>query len=156
MSKWLHPFLGAVLGTIIAWVSVPRIEALVYLSIPVSRWFEVHGVAISDTVMGESAHVAVDREIHRPFTASWTVKLRRELGNGFTAVCARHGKNDYRPGSTLPPDTDLRWWMAIPPNPECRRIAPGRYIVTILWNVEAEGLPPKVVRAESNLFEIRP
>ena len=156
MRRWLHPFLGAVLGTMIAWISVPKIESLVYLLVPVSRWFEVHGVSVSDTAMGSSPKVTVDRQIHRPFTGSWTVTLRRELGDGFTAVCTRNGRNDYRPGSALPADTDLRWWMAIPPGPECRRITPGRYIVTILWRVEAEGLPSKVVRAESNVFEIRP
>ncbi len=155
MKKRLLPLVGIALGTIIAWTSVTRLEALIYFAFPVTRWFEVRSLSVSDARPGESPLIRVDRVIHRPFSANWTVTLRRQRGGGFTVVCTRHGRSDYLPGSTLPEETNLNWWMAIPPNQPCREIQPGRYVVTIEWRVEADSLPPKAARIESNVFEVR-
>ena len=69
-------------------------------------------------------------------------------------VCARSGQNDYLPSSVLPGETDIDWWMNIPFNPPCPDLPVGRYILTMVWIVSVEGMPPKVLRRQSNVFEV--
>lgn len=156
MRSLLLPISGAVIGTAAAWLAMPWAGALVNAAIPASRWFEVATIAVEDAATGESPLVEVERTIRRPFTGHWTVTLRRENGEGYAAFCTRNGRNDYRPGASPPVGKDLDWWMGIPANAPCPALSPGRYIVTIAWTLEIPGLEPKVVRAESNVFEVTP
>ena len=38
MKHWLFPVLGIALGTLIAWMTVAKVDALAHLAIPLSRW----------------------------------------------------------------------------------------------------------------------
>ena len=147
---------GVLLGAFIAWLAVPWVEAVFFYSIPASRWFEVESIGVADAASGEPHRVEVDRRIKQAFTASWTVTVRREVEEGYAPVCARSGRSDYLPDSVFPVDTDINWWMNIPPGPSCPDLAVGRYILTMVWIISVEGMPPKVVREESNVFEVTP
>lgn len=155
MRKMILPTIGTIIGTALAWVTIPLVGNVIDLVVPTSRWLDVGGITVQDADLGESPHVSVVRTINRPFTAEWTVTLRRETPGGHATFCARHGRDDYRVDSALPSGTDLDWWMDIPSNNlPCPAIPPGRYIVTVLWTLQIPGLNPKVVRAESNTFKI--
>ncbi len=38
MKRWLFPVLGFALGTLIAWLTVAKVDALAHLAIPLWRW----------------------------------------------------------------------------------------------------------------------
>lgn len=154
MRAMTLPLIGIVVGTAIAWLAMPWTGAAIVSAIPTSRWFEVSAIEVADAPRGASPAVRVERAIRRAFTGHWTVTLRQETGEGYASFCARHGRNDYRVDAVLPERTDLDWWMDVPANTPCPAIPPGRYIVTIAWTLEIPGLAPKVVRAESNVFEV--
>ncbi|WP_111429113.1 hypothetical protein [Rhodobacteraceae bacterium DSL-40] len=155
MKRWHFALFGILLGTATAWLLYPSASSVVLRAMSGDRWFHVHSVDIEDAVVGDSPVVHVVREIRRPFTASWIVTLRRRNGADFAVFCAREGRNDYRPSAVLPAETDLNWWMNIPPNPNCPGLLPGTYILSMSWSIEVSGLPPKVMRIESNEFEVR-
>lgn len=155
MRRLTAPLIGVLIGTIVAWMGIPTVDAWLDVVIPAKRWFEVRDIRVANARVDQSPAMVVDRVIHKPFTANWTVSLRRETEDGYALFCARHGRNDYRVGSTLPKGLDLEWWMDIPANPRCPAIPPGRYIVTVAWTLEIPGLEPKTVRAASNVFEVR-
>ena len=131
-----------------------RRDELIFLAVPTSRWFEVSAIEVATPVTTASPRVRVDRTIHRPFTAVWTATIRQESGVGYAQFCSRNGRNDYLPDAVLPPETDLNWWLAIPPNAPCPALPPGRYVLSIVWQIETEGPPIRVLRAESNVFVV--
>lgn len=155
MRRSYFPFFGFLLGTFVAWwvypVAAPFLKAL----LPIEWWFEVRSVEVRSTRLGEMPRVLVDRSIRRPFTANWIVTVRRSEEEGFAAVCSREGRDDYRPLAELPNETDLNWWLDVPPNEACPVLIPGRYIVTFAWQIEIEGISPRVVRFDSNIFEVK-
>lgn len=123
---------------------------------PVSAWFEVASVNVTDAHVGQRHNVIVNRTINRDFAADWTVTVRRIWPNGeMEAVCARSSRNDYRAGTPTPEGKTLRWWMDVPPNEPCDPYAPGKYIVSMLWTLH---LPDgdRDVRADSNIFNVLP
>ena len=156
MRRFLNPLIGALVGTCIAWMVIPRLETLIHLSIPLARWFVVESIVVADARTGVSNEVALKRAINRPFSATWTVTLMRLTRDGFAHFCSRHGQNDYRPEAVLPPYTDIDWWMNVPANPTCGRLPPGRYVLNIVWRLRVPGLQGKEVRVQSNDFEVLP
>jgi hypothetical protein len=154
MRQWHFPVCGFLLGTIAAWTIYPVTIPYLKQIVPIEFWFEVRSVVVSPVQAGEIPHVQVDRMIRRPFTANWIVTLRRGEGDGFSVYCSRQGRNDYRPFAELPPETDLNWWMDIPPKDKCPVLLPGTYIVTFAWQIEIEGIAPRIVRIDSNIFEV--
>lgn len=120
---------------------------------PASFWFEVERVHVFDTRDGRSPAMYVDRTIRRPFVARWLVTVMREGRDGFfsTYCPPAPGRNDYRPGSGLPDELDLEWWIA----PAKCALIPGRYQVRTVWTMEFPGImPEKQVRATSNIFTV--
>jgi hypothetical protein len=154
MRQWHFPVCGVLLGTVAAWMIYPAAVPYLKQIVPIAFWFEVRSVEVSSIHAGEIPRVQVDRTIRRPFTAEWIVTLRRMEEDGFSVFCSRQGRNDYRPFAELPAQTDLNWWMDIPPNEQCPPLVPGNYIMTFAWQVEIEGIPPRSVRIDSNIFEV--
>jgi len=154
MRRIVLPLIGAVVGTMAAWIVVPWTGMLMDAAVPASRWFKVQEIQIGNVKAGSSPLMRVDRIINRNFTGHWTLTLRRETGEGYAAFCTRHGRNDYHVGSVVPRESNLDWWMEVPPNPPCPEIPPGQYMVSMSWTLEIPGFPPKVVRADSNVFEV--
>lgn len=155
MKARLNPLIGAIIGTFVAWVAAPWIESGLWMVVPASRWLEVHSIEVANSRIGSGILLRVDQEVHRSFAASWTVTLHQEVHRGFAPFCTRHGRNEYRAESQLPPETDLNWWMDVPPNPPCKELRPGNYLVTFTWTLDIPGVPQKVIRAESNIFEVK-
>lgn len=156
MTTVFQPLVGLALGALVVLAVLPRAEDIALLLYPASRWLEINAVRVGSVAAGGSPRMTVERSINRPFRATWTVSVRRMTRSGHTLVCTRHGDNDYRPGSVPPADTDLNWWLAVPPNEPCPPMAPGQYFVTIVWVIMADGMPSRTVRAESNVFEVTP
>lgn len=154
MSRWLLPILGIVLGTFTVWYVFPRLPINYPANAPTDHWFEVTSVEVSSAAVGTIPKARVTRLIHRPFTANWIVTLRKRNGSGFLSYCVRKGTNDYRPYARLPESTDINWWMEIPPNPACPELVPGEYILTLSWELQIDGVEAKVVKVESNVFEV--
>lgn len=155
MRRWYFPVFGFVLGTFVAWWVYPVATPLLKALLPIEWWFDVRSVQINSVQSGEVPRVRVARSIRRPFTANWIVTVRRSEDNGFETFCSREGRSDYRPFSELPAHTDLNWWLGIPPNDPCPAMIPGRYLVTFAWQIEVEGISPRVVRFDSNIFEVK-
>lgn len=121
--------------------------------VPAEFWFEVRSVHIHDTVAGVSPRMDLDRVIRRPFSARWIVTVMRERPEGgFFTHCSAAGVHDYRPENVLPPDLDLDWWTW----PRVCELRPARYRVHAAWYLQIDGWPPKTVRTQSNVFEVRP
>lgn len=154
MRKWSRPLIGAAIGTLVAWVTVPRVEDIIYRALPVDRWFAVQALWVDNAKVGDSLPVRIELDVKRPFTANWITTLRKQQGDSFSVFCTRRGRADYQPRTAMPSDADLDWIMDIPLNPPCDELSPGRYVVSIVWLVEVEGRPPKVARVESNVFEV--
>ena len=149
--------ISVLLGTLIAWSTIPRLETTVLMLTPPTRWFEVTEFHVEDARVGESPRMRVGRVIRRPVTADRTITVRRILTDGrSTTVCSRHGVRDLMPASVLPPDLTLDHWMTIPPKERCPLLGPGRYRVTTVWQLHIPGAPGKEYRVESNTFEVRP
>jgi hypothetical protein len=154
MRQWYFPVFGFLLGTIAAWMIYPAAIPHLKRITPIEFWFEVRSVEVSSVHAGGIPRVRVDRAIRRPFTANWIVTLMRAEGEGFSVFCSRQGRNDYRPFAELPASADLNWLMGIPPNETCPVLVPGAYIVTFAWQIEIEGIAPRIVRIDSNIFEV--
>ena len=149
--------IGLLLGTLIAWITIPRLETTVIMLTPPSRWLEVTEFHVEDARVGESPHMRVGRIIRRPVTADRIITVRRILADGrSTTVCSRHGVRDLLPASVLSPDLTLDQWMTIPPKERCSLLEPGRYRVTTVWQPHVPGALDKEYRVESNIFEVRP
>lgn len=155
MRTEITPIVGAVLGTIIAWIGT-SVGFPFYDSTSAEHYLEVGGVLVADTKVGKSPQVRIERNIKHDFTGEWNVTLRRQIGDSFAFFCSRQGKSDYWTNIGLPAQTDLNWWMGIPPSPPCETIPPGRYVVSMSWIIELPGQERKIVRAESNLFSVVP
>jgi hypothetical protein len=158
-QQWWPAFIGGFSGVVlVGLVSFAPASLYKYYeeSVPASRWFEVGGITVDDTVTGVSPLVHVDRTIKQPFSGRWTVTVRRVEGKGLVSHCDRSGQNDYLTDSVLPAQTDLEWWMEVPPNRPCPPLAPGRYVVTVRWLIELPDRTDKEIRVTSNQFQVLP
>ena len=99
--------IGLLLGTLIAWTTIPRIETTVLILKPPTRWFEITEFHVEDARVGESPRMRVERIIRRPVTADWTAALRREEASGQVTFCTRHGVSNLVPDLALPTDLIL-------------------------------------------------
>jgi hypothetical protein len=154
MKRWSFPIFGIFLGTIAAWLVFPGAIAVVQNSMPVGRWFDVDMVHVASVAEGEVPQVRITWRIRRPFAADWIATVRRFEDGDYSVQCSRTGRADFLQYYGPPLEADLDWWMGIPPNPQCPALVAGSYIVTMSWEIEIDGLPPRFVRAESNIFEV--
>lgn len=134
-------------------VAIPPLLSAV---IPPSLWFQVDRIYLEDSIRGVPPRLTVDRTVHRPFRGSWDALVKAERGAVFVATdCKRYspGAFDYRVDAVIPPGADLRWWLSIPPNPDCEW-NPGRYVVETTWTIHLLAGIELRVGATSNVFTI--
>lgn len=144
--KFIASLPSSILGAVVA---VAIAFSFFYL-MPVSYWFDVRSVNISNSIAGVSPRMAVDRTINRPFRADWRITVLKQIDSGWTSVCTAPGSNDYGPDARLPPDLDLDWWTF---PTECN-LVPGTYTVRTLWEVKVLGFLSKDIRILSNIFTV--
>jgi hypothetical protein len=155
MRTEITPIVGAVLGTLIAWLGT-SVGFPFFNSTTAGYYIEVGEILVPDVKVGESPQIHVERTIKHDFSGEWNITLRRQIGDTFAFFCSRQGKSDYWTNSGLPARTDLDWWMGIPPSPPCETIPPGRYMVSMTWIIDLPGEGRTIVRAESNVFSVIP
>lgn len=155
MRGWRFPLFGILIGTIVAWWLYPAASKLVRGSVPTSHWFEVNSVDVASVHIGSIPTVRIDWSIERPFVASWVTTLRRKSADGFKTYCTRSGRSEFRPDTGKPSDTAVGSQISALSGEECPALLPGAYVLTLAWAIEVDGLPPRVLRVESNIFEVK-
>jgi hypothetical protein len=115
-------------------------------------WFTVASVKIDNTRVGQSIFMDIDRTIKRPFTAEWSVVVRK-VTTEKEIVCTANGISDYQVQAKLPDPTTLDWWSA----GDCNSIKePGEYQITTVWILSPQWriLGQREVIVESNIFTV--
>jgi hypothetical protein len=125
---------GLALAAIFFFVAAPVVVPFVW---PMSFYYELRSVTISDAMEGETPKVVVDRSIHRDFRGRYEIVIMRAVGGEYEPfwACGQHTseRRTYLVGAVLPENLDLDWWMDVPPNPPCL-LPPGQYqVVTQVW-----------------------
>ena len=117
-----------------------------------SWWLRVGPIVAFDAPAGAHVVLEIDREIRRPFTATWRVLVRRhEPSQGWVVVCTANGGGDYRTDAVLPQPLTLDWWT----DGQCPYPPEGQIMVSTVWHVNT-GLPGvRQVVSESNIFTVR-
>lgn len=145
-----------------AWLAVATVMTAAWLMlvppvlsavIPGSWWIDVRRMDVSDTVEGVPPTISVDRTVRRSFIGTWQATIRQEVGTGFVPFCRRKSPAAFRyilDGQIGP---DLRWWLEIPPNPDCPWL-PGRYLVETTWQVHYLRMFVFETSITSNVFTI--
>lgn len=148
----------AVTGILLSWWATAIMALLVsgyWLSNywpPAAYWYELRHLHVDDARVGEPVLMRVDRQIHKHFVGEFGVIVRKRKPDGWMVVCNGSGGGDYRPDAILPEPLTLDWWS----NRACPAIdVPGHYTVTTtITMVSPLGLQ-RVVKHESNIFEVR-
>lgn len=122
--------------------------------IPTSHWFTVRTVVVSDTRVGVSPAMLIDRTIERPFFAWWTVTVRkvvmRDGGLAYVPACLASGQGIYNPRARVPADADLDWWT----QPTKCNLSAGQYVVSTQWTLDVAGLKNRTIIKDSNTFRV--
>lgn len=132
--------------------------AIVPLVVPMSHFYELRSVTVSDAPAGVSPSLIVDRTIHRDFRGRFEIEIMRAEGSEFVAwwECGPHASDwrMYRDEARLPAEMDLDWWMGIPPNRPCP-LPPGTYkIVSTIYARAWLGAEVSTT-TESNVFTVQ-
>ena len=143
--KWTAVILGAwgaVLGT-----------NLVQSQMPSSSYFEPYPLHVYDAQTAECPAMDYERNIWRPFHATWTATIERksQVEQGFWVykVFEGEGEGDYSPEAITPPQIDLCWWVWA----DTIHLPPGEYRVRTLWRLDVPG-GTKEIRRGSNVFTV--
>lgn len=131
-------------------LAAPSLGGFVDRFVPVSFWFEVRSVHVFDAPAGEDPRMAVDRTIHRPFTARYIAIVRRRGENGFSHFCSGSDTTDYQPDAAFPDPLTLSWWTW----PKRCALPPGTYRLDTLWRIETQTGVVRDLRNRSNEFRI--
>lgn len=156
-KECLQPWLaGGILALLVVFVAAP---VLVPFVLPMSSYYELRSVTVSDTSAGVSPRMIVDREIKRDFRGRFEIEVMKADGAQFVAwwECGSHDSDwrMYRKGASLPASMTLDWWMGVPPNPPCP-LPPGTY--KVISTIYARGWMGAVISttADSNIFTVYP
>lgn len=130
------------------WLSL-QLDAIRRANAPASDWFSVRSIVVEDATAA-TVMIDYDRQIKLPFHGRYFAVLRRIDGATEDIECEGSGGAPYQPidGKIR---RFLAWWMGKAP---CLP-SPGRYRLDTSWIIEADGYPPKEVRASSNVFTLR-
>lgn len=153
---WQAWLAGGMLAVFVVFVAGP---AMVPLVVPMSRYYDLRSVTVSNTTVGISPQMIVDRMIRRDFRGRFEIDIMRAEGSEFEVwwACGQHTSEwrTYRDEAKLPPDMDLDWWMGIPPNRPCP-LPEGQYkVVSTIYAKSFFGAELSVT-TESNVFRVKP
>jgi hypothetical protein len=111
----------------------------------------VRSLHVSDSRFGEPIPITIERSIHKPFDATWTVNIRKWDG-GWVSECIASGAQSYKPDAILPRNPTLFWWTW----GRCHPLQPGKYELQTVWQVSPGWpFPPKRVEVTSDVFEVK-
>lgn len=147
---------AGLLAAIFVFVAMPTVAPVLW---PMSRYYDLRSVMVSDAYEGTSPTMVVDRTIRREFRGRYEVQILERQGSEMVAywACGDHvsRRRSYRPEASLPNPLTLDWWMDIPPARECP-LPPGQYrIITTVYATIPFGAEVSAERG-SNLFTIHP
>lgn len=109
----------------------------------------VRSIHVDSVKAGEPVTMQIDRTIHRPFAAEWSVVVRTVTPDGLKQHCAAaFPARDYDPKAMLPVPVTLDWWTA----DQCAPLPVGQHLVTTTWTVKAGTDIP--ISYTSNVFEV--
>ena len=132
--------LAALIITAVNWVAAR-------LNTPES-YMVVQEIGVPDHTEGDDPVVIYDRDVRKPFTATWTVRIRRVALDRLSAPACRGGAtNNYSPEKSVPPNITLSWYAG-----RTCVLGPGQYIMTTIWDVH-DG---PAIEQNSNLFTVSP
>jgi len=117
---------------------------------PPSWFLSVDSLIVHNSISRQDIYMTVDREIKRPFVAHWDVLVRKVDSKGSQVVCSASGGGDYTPDAKLPHPLTLSWWT----NGACESLPVGTYYISTVWVIEGGGLPDKIIKVESNVFDV--
>ena len=146
---------GGALALLAVFVIGPMVVPYV---VPMSRYYELKSVTVSNTTVGVSPQMIVDRTIHRDFRGRFEIEIMRAEGSEFEVwwACGQHSSDwrTYRDEAVLPADMDLDWWLGIPPNRPCP-LPDGTYkVVSTIYAKTWLGAELSTT-TESNVFRVR-
>lgn len=119
---------------------------------PATDWFSVRNISVPDFIEGDDPIIIYDRDIKKPFSATWSVEAHGATASTNYAICTGSGTNKYEPGETLPESgVKLSWFIG----KECS-LPEGAYNLEVNYEIRPAGYPPKVYTATSNIFNIAP
>jgi hypothetical protein len=146
LNEWLHSWL-------LFWLAGAYLAFRLLVAFwPAGWWMSVERVVAFDGVANADVILDVDRVIHRPFRAEWSVLVRGYDGGRWVIWCTAHGAGNYIPTAALPDPLTLEWWT----DGECVTPPPGRYMISTIWTIQGtHTLPDKVIQTASNVFEVR-
>ena len=131
---------------------------LIPFVLPMSYFYELRSVTVSDADFGVSPNVIVDRTVHRDFSGRFEIEIMKAEDSEFSVywACGEHDSDwrTYRDEAAFPPNMNLDWWMGIPPNRACV-LPPGTY--KIISTIYAQGWLGAILRTttDSNVFVVR-
>lgn len=130
---------------------------LIYLAaalLPMSRWYEVGELAVSDTVVGEPIHIEYHGGAVQEFLGSYTV-IVRDFDTRLIACDAAGGPFMYEAGSPRPSPLMMGWWA--PSDSRCQSLPSGVYVMETCWTVHQVlwGLVPPKTGCVAASFTVR-
>lgn len=133
-----------------------RAERLAKEAKPVTDWFEVNTLVVSDFAIGDDPSVVYSRAIKQPFNGTWTIDIIRISDNSIT--CYNSEKRDYTPERALPLEgIKISWFYGKVKWENCSlSLSPGQYTLRASWILEPAGYPVKNYVVSSNVFRILP
>ncbi len=136
---------------VVGWLAILAISVW-HANMPASSWFDVSKVYVFDSVEGETPGMIADRTIRKSFHAQWVVTVYRKGARGFFPYCVSTGTNSYDVDDVLPDRLDLDFWTW----PVRCQLPEGQYQVRTRWIINPVGYAMREVRANSNIFTVRP
>lgn len=149
MARMIKHAFGALPTAIMALI----VSAYLAFSLwPETWWLEYRSIRVFDSRHGEDVIMLVDRSIHRPVVANWTVIIRHATDKGVEIFCTEKGTSNYRIDAVLPDPLTLEWWAS----QRCGKLPEGKYVMTTIWSFKGYlGFEKQVVR-DSNPFSVLP
>jgi hypothetical protein len=119
---------------------------------PVDNFFQINNVSVPNFIEGEDPNIIYDRQVKKPFYATWNVEIHRAGEATDYAYCTGNGTNLYTPKEQLPDaGVKLSWFVG-----KICNLPPGQYTAQTNWEIRPEGYPTKQATYSSNLFRVLP
>lgn len=139
-----------------------KVSTIYYNSLPITDWFQVNQIAVQTTTVGQEPNILYDREIKKPFRATYTVRLERvSEDNSIELMCTGSDTVDYKTNTGIPSVVTLTWFLGHECNVYYKNhfqsfLPIGQYRLTVTWRIFRLGYEEVELEAHSNLFTIKP